>query len=249
MITYDRSSSSMWKRGWLWVPLVGVLAGAAFWWWQMRLPGQQTDARAAAGSASSGGVIQPLDGGGALTPLPAPTLGGPRPSDFTEPEWAALKEAMSRTDNPERELARVVAYLRFQRSFERWQSLQDSPDARARHALAQQLIEGVPERVRQGEIGMGEAMLLQTALLVDIEPDEQARKQRLERLQAELAEAAPKPDAEQQAREAALLAEYKRREAAIVADYQARPESQRNHAQLEEALEAARRSVYGTGRP
>lgn len=248
MITYNRSSSSMSKRGWLWVPLVGVLAGAAVWWWQMRPQAAQVSA-VAPDQAPASGIIRPLDAGAGLTGLPAPTLSGPRPSDFTEQEWAALKEAMARTENPERELTRVVAYLRFQRGFERWQSLQDSPDARARHALAQQLIEGVPERVRQGEIGMGEAVLLQTALLADIEPDEQARKQRLERLQAELAEAAPKPEAEQQAREAALLAEYKRREAAIVADYQARPESQRNHAQLEEALEAARRSVYGAGRP
>ena len=55
----------------------------------------------------------------------------------------------------------------------------------------------------------------------------------------------PVPDAEQQAREAALLAEYKRREAAIVADWQARPAAERSQARLEEALEGARRAVYG----
>lgn len=245
MITYNRST--LWKRGWFWVPVVGVLIGAAIWWWQMRvLPTRP--AAAASDVAAADGIIRPMAAGSGLTPLPAPTLDGAPPSDFTRSEWAALKEAMARTENPEQELARVVAYLRFQRGFERWQGLQGGPDAASRRTLAQQLLDGVPERVRQGEISAGEAMLLQTALLVDIEPDDQARQQRLAQLQAELAAVAPKPDAEQQAREAALLAEYKRREAAIVADYQARPENMRNHAQLEEALESARRAVYG-GRP
>ena len=59
-----------------------------------------------------------------------------------------------------------------------------------------------------------------------------------------LANAAPKPDPAEQAKDVALQAEYKRREAAIVADWQARPAAQRDQAKLEEALDAARQAVY-----
>jgi len=106
------------------------------------------------------------------------------------------------------------------------------------------LLEQVPERMRQGELTMGEAMLLESALWADLEPDEAVRKQKLDEAQATLNTAAPQPDAEQQAREASMLAEYKRREAAILADYQTKPEAQRNQAALQDALESARRSVY-----
>lgn len=241
MITYQNASSS--KRAWILVPVVGVLVGGGLWWWQQ---GRSVDTQAAVEPASSSqGIIRALPSAPTLDGLPPPTLGGGKPADFTDDEWSALKEAMSRTDNPEQELERVVAYLRFQRGFEQWQSLQSSPDVAARRQLAEQLFERVPERLRQGELSMGEAVLLQAALLNDLESDEAARQQRLKAAQKALTEAAPRPDSDEQAREAALLAEYKRREAAILADYQSRPEAQRDHARLEGALESARRAVYG----
>lgn len=239
MITYQ--SSSLLKRAWIWVLLVGLVIGGALWWWQARAA---ADAAGQQQAAPSAGIIKATPEQSALVPLPAPTLEGAKPADFSSEEWAALKDAMSRTENPEKELARVVAYLRFQKGFERWQNLQNSPDIVARRLLAAQLFQLVPERLRQGELGMGEAVLIQGALLNDLEPDDNARQQRLIEAQKALAEAAPKPDADEQSREAALLAEYKRREAAILADYQAKPEGSRDTARLEEDLEAARRSVY-----
>ena len=102
----------------------------------------------------------------------------------------------------------------------------------------------LPERVRQGEMGAGEVTLLQQALLVDLVPDETQRQQRLALVQADVAKAMPPADTTQQALNEARRSEYKRREAAILADYQTRPEAQRNPAQLEAALEEARRAVY-----
>ena len=239
MITYQNASSS--KRFWMLVPVVGVLLGVGVWWWQGRqvVPPEVVDA-----APEKPGIIKELPVMQPLDTLPPATLSGDRPADFTGEEWAALKEAMSRTDNPEKELERVVTYLRFQRGFEQWQSLQDSPDVAARRRLAERLFERVPERLRQGELSMGEAVLIQAALLNDIESNEQVRQQRLKEAQKALTDAAPRPDSDEQAREAALLAEYKRREAAILADYKSRPESQRDYARLEEALESARRAVY-----
>ena len=159
-------------------------------------------------------------------------------------EWRALKNAVANTPNPKVETERIVKYLRFQRGFEQWQALKGSPDVAHRQELAKQLLQQLPERLRQGEASMGEAVMLAAALWDDLEPNEQIRKQRVDEAKAMLANAAPKPDPAEQAKDVALQAEYKRREAAIVADWQARPAAQRDQAKLEEALDAARQAVY-----
>ena len=251
MITTDRSLFS-WRRAW-WAAGLGLIAllGAGLWWsWHAGTSSSEREQAAAlgqgarvAGGAASGVQFGP---GGAVNTLLAPTvLPDGRPSDFSPQDWAALKDAMAKTANPEAELKRVVAYLRFQKSFEQWQNLRESSDLARRQQLAAALVDQLPERLRQGEVTMGEALMLASALWTDLEPNEDKRKVRLEEVQAVLASAAPQPDAAQQAREAAQQAEYKRREAAIVLEYQSRPESQRDQAWLEGQLDTARRAVYG----
>lgn len=247
MITPDRPFWPKRTAWWVVGLTVLVLAGVALWW--SARPGGtvgQREGAAAVGQgarASHGGTPGP---GGEVPALAAPSvLPDGRPSDFSPQDWAALKDAMSKTAKPEAELQRVVAYLRFQKAFGRWQGLRESSDAALRQQLASQLVAQIPERLRQGEVTLGEALMLETALWTDLEPDEARRKVRLEEVQAVLASAAPQPDAAQQSHEAALLAEYKRREAAIVLEYQSRPEAQRDQAWLETQLDAARQSVYG----
>lgn len=247
MITPDRP---FWpKRTAWWVVGLAMLAlaGVALWW--SARPGGavgQREGVATVGQgarASHGGALGP---GGEVPAVAAPSvLPDGRPSDFSPQDWAALKDAMSKTAKPEAELQRVVAYLRFQKAFAQWQALRDASDMARRQQLASQLVAQIPERLRQGEVTLGEALMLETALWTDLEPDEARRKVRLEEVQGVLASAAPQPDAAQQSHEAALLAEYKRREAAIVLEYQSRPEAQRDQAWLEAQLDAARRSVYG----
>jgi hypothetical protein len=240
MISYE--SPKLWQRTWLLALLLGAGVGGGVWWWQTH--SAQTSAPGSA-SPSSGASAPRMPAKQELALLvPPKVLDDGRPADFSAEDWSAMKEAMSKTANPRAEMDRVVKYLRFQKGFEQWQTLQDAPDVVTRHQLAQRLLEQVPERMRQGELTMGEAMLLASALWTDLEPNEAVRKQKLEEAQALLNSAAPQPDGEQQAREATMLAEYKRREAAILADYQTKPEAQRNQAALQDALEAARRSVY-----
>ncbi len=251
MITTERSFFSS-RRAW-WAAGLGLsavlLAGL---WWSSRSDADVREqaaasgqgARVKAGEGAASGV--PFGPGGAVSAWVAPTvLPDGRPSDFSPEDWAALKSAMAQTAKPEAELKRVVAYLRFQKSFEQWQNLRESSDLARRQQLAAALVDQLPERLRQGEVTMGEALMLASALWTDLEPNEDKRKVRLEEVQAVLASAAPQPDAAQQAREAAQQAEYKRREAAIVLEYQSRPESQRDQAWLEGQLDTARRAVYG----
>lgn len=251
MITYN--SPKFWQRTSFTLVCMAVAAAAVVAWWMLKGRG----AAAASGSASAQGAAsaQSVNAGALAAPgtqgtprpelAPAQILSDGRPSDFSPQEWAALKEAMSQADQPEAELHRVVAYLRFQKRFERWQGLRDSPDAGLRRQIAAGLIDQVPERMRQGEVSMGEAQMLLAALWTDLEPDEARRRQRIDEGVKLLQAAAPRPDAEQEKRDAALLAEYKRREAAIVLEYQSRGEGQRDPAWLEAQLDAARRAVYG----
>jgi hypothetical protein len=244
MISYE--SPKLWQRTWFLALVLGTGVGAGVWWWQTHMAASQAAPEAAASPVAAASKAKAAAKVEVALLVPPTVLEDGRPSDFTPEDWAALKVAMSKTANPRGELERIVKYLRFQKGFEQWQSLQDAPDVATRHQLARRLIEQVPDRMRQGELTMGEALLLESALWADLEPNDDIRMKKLEEAQALLASVAPQADGEQQAREASQQAEYKRREAAILADYQAKPESQRNHAQLEKALEAARQSAYSS---
>lgn len=242
MITTYDDSPKFWQRTWFLVLLVGAGVGAGIWWWQTQRASQpaavvQESASVSKPVAVAKGDEVAIDSALLVTP----SIGDDgRPSDFTQEEWAALKSAMAQTPNPRAELERVVKYLRFQKAFEQWQALENAPDVATRRKLAEKLLEQVPERLAQAEVTYGEAMLLQAALIADIEPNEGMRQQRIEQAQARLKESAPQAEAD------TLLPEYKRREAAIVAAYQALPESRRDPAQLTKDLDAARIAVYGS---
>lgn len=244
MIRYDKPP--FWQRTWVLLSLGGLIVAVVA---GVMLSRREPPAPPAAGPSEAAGwppsTAASVPGATPVALLAPPQLGADgRPADFSTAEWSALKEAVAQSPDPKAELQRVVAYLRFQRGFEQWQALQNQPDAAVRRQLGERLLEQVPERLRQGEVSSGEALLLTTALLADLEPDEARRQARLEATRAALQAAAPVADQAQQAREAARLSEYKRREAAIVADWQARPPAERSQAGLEQALEAARRAVY-----
>lgn len=249
MITYQESTK-FWQRSWFAALIGGLAVGGGVWWWQAHQ--EAVDASEVVSSAASVPVSTPqrpvfaeVVAGAASTPT---VLADGRPSDFTPEDWAALKAAMSSQPNGQAEMQRVVTYLRFQRSFEQWQALADARDVQQRHQLAEGLLTQVPDRLAKGEVTMGEALLLSTALLTDLESDERLREQRLIEMRNKFEALAPQPDAEQAAREAERLTEFKRRQSAIVASWQAQPEGKRDQAALERDLESARRAVYGNAK-
>lgn len=239
MITYERPK--FWQRPWaISLVLSALLLMTAAWW--------RSDQGESPPSAQSQPRSVVTNDTGYSTSMPSLTAklpgDGRRPADFSAEEWHTLTAAAAESEHPQLELARLAGYLRFQKGFASWQALRGSPDVAARHHLAEQLLAQIPERLRQGEMGAGEATLLQQALLADLVPDETQRQQRLSLAHAELTQLMRPVDSAQQAQDEARHQEYKRREAAIVADYQSRPETQRNPSQLEAALEDARRAVY-----
>lgn len=241
MILFNRSQ--FWRRTRVAALCVVAVAVAVVAWWvlgerpahdslpHVASPAQFDEIRAGAAAASG---VQDM-----------PVQSHVRPPDFSEEEWGALKEAMQRTDQPEAELSRVVAYLRFQKRFDRWQSLLDSPDVGSRRQLASTLVEQLPDRLKAGEVSMGEAQLLLSAFWSDLEPDEGRRRLRVEEGVRVLQAVAARSGGDQARRDAGQLTEYKRREAAILLEYQSLPEGQRDPSSLEAQLEDARRAVYG----
>jgi len=246
MISYQ--STKFWQRSWFVALLGGVAIGGGVWWWQSQQEAGQAGEAVSAASAPSAPsnrlpalAAAPLVSGGASTPTILPDG---RPSDFSPEDWAALKAAMSTQPNAKAETERVVSYLRFQRAFEQWQALADSSNVQQRHQLAENLLSQLPDRLTKGEVTMGEALLLSTALLTDLQPDERLRESRLQAIRDQLTNAIP-VDEQQVALDAERHAEFNRRQAAIVAAYQAKPEASRDPNALAADLQAARNAVYG----
>jgi hypothetical protein len=96
-----------------------------------------------------------------------------RPDFVAEIEWQALQAVARRSADYDRELLRLVNNLRFNKQLEQWR-VAPAP----RRALGEELLEAVPERVRQQEYSVPAAQKLQQELLRELEPDPAARQAR-----------------------------------------------------------------------
>lgn len=244
MISYDRSNA---RTPWVWGAAVAAGVGlAAALWWQRGPEEPAAEAGASASLASSVAsaqrvVPEPM----IVLDQPAPVLSDGRPAEFTPDEWQALQDTVAKGPNAAAELKRVTAYMRFQKAFTQWQAEQETNrDPKVRKAMAEQLLAAVPERFKQSEVTIGEALMLGAALYNDIEPDEAARSAKLDQFRIKLEAVAPRTDNAAEMREANCLAEYKRREALIQQDFISRPDAQRDHKKFEADLEVAHRAVY-----
>lgn len=113
----------------------------------------------------------------------SPPLSGPvtqRP-DFVSPlEWQVLQGVAREHAQPERELTRLVNSLRFNKELELWRSGSMPAGSAQAMALEKQLLQEIPARVAEQEMGLAEAQQLQQALLKDLVPDSEARHRRAE---------------------------------------------------------------------
>jgi hypothetical protein len=234
MISYDRSSSG--SSTLVWIVLAMVLGGgAAVWWWMGRSDPSGADMAVPASAPVASAAQQMAQ----TEPMPAQAQ-----SEMSPTEAATLNQALGSKEQGQQELQRVTSFLNFQRNFEKWQEMQEATDPAPRHALARQLMDGLPQRVQQAEIIQPEAEFMCAMLLTDLEPDEAARNQKLEGCKEKIAAVAPRADTEQAMRAAQCQTEYRRREAALVAEFQAKPAAQRDPHQLEVELNKAKRAVF-----
>jgi len=102
-----------------------------------------------------------------------------RPDYVSPMEWMVLQGVANQHANAERELSRMVHFLRFNKQLERWEGLNAGGDPALRRALASALVTDLPTRVQQGDVAASDARTLLMRLLADAEPDVTLREARL----------------------------------------------------------------------
>lgn len=203
-----------------WVAVAGtvaVVAAAAMWWSRSPSPedaGRVTDASPGASSQAMAAQVpasstmtaaqievetkvmqerqqeaaKELEKQPGLKPIVGPIK--ERPSFVSALEWQMLKGVSQQAGDPDRELTRLVNFLRFNKQLELWEGMSQSPDKARRKELADQLIGELPVRINNGEMDLTEAKRILTGLLNDAEPDAQARGKRAAAETARLASTA-----------------------------------------------------------
>ena len=168
----------------------------------------------------------------------APVPSGAPPAGLSAEQWRQLQESLRGNPNREAELARIAEYLGFQQTLQQYRTRRSQGAAPAElQALARQIDQGIDIHLARGELSAGEANLLKSTVLIDIEPDPGQRAAMLNewRDQQAQAPAAADPRAEQ----------YRQRQAEIVAAWQAQPPERRDAQQLQAQLETLRQSTFG----
>lgn len=202
-----------------WIAVAGtlaVVAAAAMWWSRSPRPedaGRVTDVASAASQAVAAQVpasstmsaaqieaeskvlqerqqeaAKELEKQPGLKPIVGPIT--ERPSFVSVMEWQMLKGVSQQAGDPDRELTRLVNFLRFNKQLELWEGMAQSPDKARRKELAEQLMGELPTRITNGEMDLTEAKRILTELLNDAEPDAQARSKRAATMTARLASTA-----------------------------------------------------------
>lgn len=102
-----------------------------------------------------------------------------RPAYVSPMEWMVLQGVASQHADSERELSRMMHFLRFNKQLERWEGLNAGGDPVLRRTLASALWVDLPARVQQGDVTAADARALLMRLLPDVEPDARLREARL----------------------------------------------------------------------
>jgi hypothetical protein len=244
MITYQTSKSKQ-----LTVALLAVagVAGAAYWWWSSQSPQEQP------------GVVLATPGQGVIRPTTtveaeiAQEIKGPtvmedgRPSDVSTDDWATLNATLAKQGAPKGEAQRIVSYIRYQRSFENWQQLDQEKDGQKRRLMAHTLLAEIPDRMAKGEFSAIEGQMMSAVLLTETTTDEAERTRIIEDWQVKLAGVASPLEDEKVLLAKAREVEFKRRQANAFSEWQDQTNpAERSSARLDQAFEGIRRA-YNSG--
>lgn len=246
MITYQRS-----RTGPIIAAVVAVAAlGAGAYWWMGSggLAGRDGVVVNNANQGGAGGWLKPGVGDEPQMSLKPEIASDGRPSDVTADDWTALKNALAKVNASKEEADRIVSYLRYQRGFEMWQTLDPTKDGQRRHDMAQELLNDLPGRLQTGEFTPIESNLMAAVLLADLETDETKRNQMLEQWQAKLNAISPMSEDEQKTLAQARETELKRRMATAFGDWESKTQAaDRTPAKLEQALLEVQRAYNAGG--
>ncbi len=91
-----------------------------------------------------------------------------RPEFISPLEWEILRRVSGNEENPEKSLANYINHVRFAKQEELWEQLSDAEDVGKRHAMAEQLLMNIPNRVKNNNMSVQQAQRLQVTLLRDL---------------------------------------------------------------------------------
>lgn len=155
--------------------VVVALLGAGAWWWSSGGDQPSVLDGGAAGSGESRGLWPSAGVGDDTSANPsatAPSLADARPDGVDADDWERLLTVMGRMGQSKEEARRLVGLVRYQRDFEKMQTLDQEQDARARRRMAQGLMAELPERLKTGEFTLMESAFMGAALIAEIETDD-----------------------------------------------------------------------------
>jgi hypothetical protein len=135
----------------------------------LMVPGLDTTRVAAQQVAAAGAAAR------AVGVKPASGHIAERPDFVSAVEWLVLQGVARKSADSDMELTHLVNNLRFSKQLELWRSLAGSADTAQRHAIAGQLLNDIPDRVRGNDLDLAGAQQLQADLLADLFSDPQER--------------------------------------------------------------------------
>jgi hypothetical protein len=109
-----------------------------------------------------------------LTPIKG--LVAERPSFISEMEWSVFKAVAMQQRDPDQALTALVNKVRFFKQLEVLQDMPVTADKAKRQVLAKELLEDLPERLKNGDYDHAGALQMLTQLSADAEPDQARRK-------------------------------------------------------------------------
>lgn len=123
-----------------------------------------------------------------MKPITGPITERP---DFVSPmEWAMLQGVVQQHANPDKELVRMVNFLRFMKQMEALDGLPKTPqNAAKRQVLTTQLIEDLPNRVLGGDLELKDAQSRLAEWLPESIANEQQRQKKSEEITKKITEA------------------------------------------------------------
>ena len=169
-------------------------------------------------------------------------LGNGRPTDISETDWATLLSVFAKMGKTPEDAIKLVEQVRFQRSFEKLQTLNDPEDAAVRRRMAQSLMSELPNRLKDGEFTLMEATFMGASLIAEVESDDAQRNAALVQWQMQLAKLVPDFENDVAVAKLSKETQMKRLYASAYAEWVSQPDaSQRTAARLEQLMEQARR--------
>mgnify|MGYP006168077739 CR=1 FL=1 len=120
----------------------------------------------------------------ALVAIDETELQGPvttRPHYVSAIEWKILQGVAAEREDGDKELTRLVNFLRFSKQLEWWQQNLASDNLDLHQRVGKNLLDDIPHRVKQQDIAAADAQQLQVMLLEKLVADPQQRRLMLQR--------------------------------------------------------------------